>query len=145
MMTTRSLEDSDTRGRSALVRLALGWSASLVGYLVGRVLITALGPAAGWFNLLLILVLPVLSALAGTLVMPPSWLRGAKGLLRHALVVLPVPLVFFLIAVINRPSQYVTGQVVLMMAGVMVVGVLLGALGGRLLRRDPDRELRASY
>ncbi|QPL05010.1 MULTISPECIES: hypothetical protein [Actinomyces] len=134
-----------SREYPALVRLALGWAASLVGYLAARALITALGPGAGWGNLLLVLVLPVLSALAGTLVMPPALLRGVKGALRHAAVVVPVPLVFLLIAISNGPSEYVSGQVILMMVGVMAVGVLLGALLGRLLRRDPDRELRSSY
>lgn len=144
-MMIKLTQNRAPREYPALVRMALGWTASLVGYLAARLLITALGPGAGWSNLLLVLVLPVLSALAGTLVMPPALLRGAKGALRHALVVVPVPLIFLLIASSNGPSEYVTGQVILMMVGVMAVGVLLGALLGRLLRRDPDRELRSSY
>lgn len=125
--------------------MGIGWATSLAGYLEARLLSAALGPAAGWLNLLLVLILPVLSALAGTLVMPPAWLRGAKGAQRHALVVIPVSLAFTLLVIIRRPSEFVTGPVILMMIVVMIVGTLIGALLGRLLRRDPDRSLRSSY
>ena len=124
-----------------LVRVGVGWAASLVGYLAGRVLIMVVGPVAGWFNLLFVLFLPVLSALVGTIVMPPAWLRGVGGVLRHGVVVVPVPLVFAVIAVITGPVEIVTGSLVLMLVGVTVVGALLG----RFLRRDPERAMGGSY
>ena len=145
MMTTNRPEDRAPRTRSTPVIVGIGWAASLVGYLGGRALITALGPAAGWFNLLLVIILPVLSALIGTLVTPPAWLRGRGGVLRHALIVVPVPLVLTLLSAMSMPSQVITVTLVLMMVGIMVVGTLLGAVIGRLLRRDPDRDLRANY
>ena len=145
MTMTDVTEDRGPRGRSLLVFTVIGWAASLVGYLVAREIIKAVGPATGWFNVLLALVVPILSALAGTLVMPPAALRGAKGALLHALVVLPVPIAFNLFSMFGPFSEFVTGMLIVFLVGVISVGTLIGAVLGRLLRRDPDRLLRDSF
>ena len=139
MTMTDVTEDRGPRGRSLLVFTVVGWAASLVGYLVAREIIKAVGPATGWFNVLLALVVPILSALAG---MPPAALRGAKGALLHALVVLPVPIAFNLFSMFGPFSEFVTGMLIVFLVGVISVGTLIGAVLGRLLRRDPDRLLR---
>ncbi|QPL05013.1 MULTISPECIES: hypothetical protein [Actinomyces] len=144
MTTTNWQNEREPRGRSTPVILGVGWAASLVGYLLVRVAITAVGPGAGLVNFALVLMLPALSALGATLAVPPAWLQGATGALRHALVVIPVPLVFTIVAIVSSPTQWMTGRLIVTMSVVMLLGVLAGGLLGRLLRRDPDRTFSSS-
>ena len=153
-MTIDLTEDRGPRRRVVLVRTVLGWAASLVTLVSVVVLSGAVAEATGWMgfsgvltwlSLVPIFGIPALSALVGTLVMPPAWLRGATGVMLHALVVLPVPIAFNLFSMFGPFSEFVTGMLIVFLVGVISVGTLIGAVLGRLLRRNPDRLLRDSF
>lgn len=153
-MTIDLTEDRGPRRRVVLVRTVLGWAASLVTLVSVVVLSGAVAEATGWMGfsgalkwltLVPIFGIPALSALVGTLVMPPAWLRGATGVMLHALVVLPVPVGFILLAMPSPAAELDTNALAnLFVTGLFLVGTLAGAVLGRLLRRNPHRSRRDS-
>ena len=154
MTTTGPAEARGPRRRVVLVRTFLGWAASLVTLVSLVVLSRAVAEATGWLgfsgalawlSIALVLGIPALPALAGTLVMPPAWLRGATGVMLHALVVLPVPVGFVLLAMTSPGVQLDTNvRANLFVTGLFLAGTFVGAVLGRLLRRAPHRLLRDS-